>query len=126
MTLEQRAQQFWSVLVLAAREQKVLSRRMLAQLTGFPDESRSVMYYIHCYCKRHNLPSLNVIVIDPATGRPGDVCDRDLRDTAAQQLRVFLYDWLNQPAPSEEMFKHAVEQEEEIDRANLEYVALPC
>lgn len=126
MTLEQRAQQFWSVLVFAAREQKVISRAMLSRLTGFPDESGSVMYYLHCYCKKHDLPSLNLLVIDPATGRPTDTCSRDLRDLQAQQLRVFLYDWLSAPTPSEEMFKEAVDFQEELERANAEYVAIPC
>lgn len=126
MTLEQRAQQFWSVLVFAAREQEVVSYSMLSQMTGFPEASGDVLYYIYCYCKRHQLPSLNVIVIDPASGRPAHDCPGDSSDLSAQQLRVFLYDWLNHPAPSDEMFNEALAWEEELERANVEYVALPC
>jgi hypothetical protein len=120
MTLEQRAQQFWSVLVFAAREQKLISYSMLSQMTGFSETSGPVLYYIYCYCKQHNLPPLNAIIIDLATGRPGDECPGDLRNLPAQQSRVFLYDWLNHPAPSDAMFKEAVAKEEQ------EYVALPC
>jgi len=126
MTLEQRAQQFWSVLAFAAREQKVVSSLMLSQITGFPDASGAVLYYIYCYCKQHHLPPLNAIVIDPATGRPGDECPRDVRDLPVQQSRVFLYDWLNHLAPSDEMFQEAVAKEEELERTNVECLDLPC
>jgi hypothetical protein len=34
MTSTERAQQFWSVLAFAAREQKVVSYEMLSQMTG--------------------------------------------------------------------------------------------
>ena len=41
MTLEQRAQQFWSLLVFAAREQKLISYSMLAQVTGYFEDPRA-------------------------------------------------------------------------------------
>jgi hypothetical protein len=126
MTLEQRAQQAWSVLTFAAREQKVVSYSLLSQITEFPETASSVLHYIYCYCKQHHLPPLNVIVIDPATGRPGDECLRDVRDLPAQQSRVFLYDWLNYPVPSDEMFKEAMVREEELERADAEYLEAPC
>jgi len=127
MTLEQRAQQFWSVLVFAAREQTVLSDSMLSQMTGFREDPGMVLYYIYCYCKHNHLPPLNTIVIDPDTGRPGGRCPCDLRDVSAQQSRVFLYDWLNYPVPSEDMFRDALAQEEEeLERASAEYVTIPC
>lgn len=112
MTLEQRAQQFWSVLAFAAREQKVVSYAMLSQITGMPKQSGKVLYHIYCYCKQNHLPNLNVIVINQPTGRPGDDCPGDLNDLAAQQCRVFIYDWFNHPAPSDEMFKEAVAKEQ--------------
>ena len=126
MTLEQRAQQFWSVLIFAAREQRVISYSMLAQITGCPEPPETVLYFIHCYCRQQQLPPLNVIVVDPATGRPGEEIPRDLRDLSAQQSRVFVYDWLEQPVPSEEIFKDVMETEAELERVNAEYVGLPC
>src|SRR5271165_584938 len=113
MTLEQRAQQFWAVLAFAAREQRIVSYSVLSQITGFT-EAAIVLYYIHCYCRQHKLPPLNIIVMDPATGHPGGNCPCDLRDVSASQSRVFLYDWLNHPAPSEEMFKEAMTTDEEL------------
>jgi hypothetical protein len=127
MTLEQRAQQFWSVLVYAAIEQKVISHAMLSQITGFPKSAGNVLYYIYCYCKHNHLPPLNDIVMDRVTGHPDLQFPGDLRDFSAQQSRVFLYDWLNDPAPSEGMFREALElEEQEVERANAEYVCIPC
>ena len=126
MTLEQRAQQFWSVLAFAAREQKVVSYSLLSQITEFPETADSVLHYIYCYCKQHHLPPLNVIVIDPASGRPGDEFLRDVRNLSAQQSRVFLYDWLNHPVPSDEMLKEAMVKEEELEKADAEYLEVPC
>ncbi len=125
MRLEQRAQQFWSVLAFAAGEQKVVSYSLLSQMMEFPETAGSVLQYIHCYCKQHLLPPLDVIVIDPATGRPGDECVRDVRDLPAQQSRVFLYDWLNYPVPSDEMFQEAMVKEEELERADAECFEVP-
>lgn len=126
MTLEQRAQQFWSVLVFAALEQKVISTSMLSQMTGFTEDPAIVLYYIHSYCKQYQLPPLNVIVVDPATGRPGDEFPRDLRDLSAQQSRVFLHNWLQHPAPSDAIFREVMQKEVELERANAEYVGLSC
>jgi len=126
MSPEQRAQQFWSVLVFAAKEQKVVSYPMLAQMTGYYERSTPVLYHIYCYCKQHHLPPLNAIAIDPVTGQPGDECPGVLRDLPAHQAQVFLHDWLNCPAPSDEMFKDALAREEELERAEAEYEALPC
>ena len=125
MTLEQRAQQFWAILAFAAREQTVISYSTLSQLTGFP-EPGIVLHCIHWYCKQHQLPPLNVIAIDPATGRPGDEFLRDVRDLPAQQSRVFLYDWLRHSAPTDEMFQEAIAQEEQLERADAECFEVPC
>jgi hypothetical protein len=126
MTLEQRAQQFWSVLAFAAGQQKVVSCSTLSQATEFSEMADRVLRHIYCFCKQHHLPPLDVIVIDPATGRPGDECLRDVRDLSAQQSRVFLYDWLNYPVPTDEMFKEAMAKEEEPEKAYAEYLEVPC
>ena len=126
MTPEQRAQQFWPMLAFAAGEQKVVSSSTLSQLTGGPAISGSILYCISCYCKRHNLPPLNLIVIDPATGRPGDELLRDVRDLSAQQSRVFLFDWLNYPVPSDEMFNEALTKEKEQERTDAACFEVPC
>jgi hypothetical protein len=87
---------------------------MLSKMTGLPNECGNVLYYIYCYCKQKHLPLLNLIVINQAEGRPGDDCPGDpSSDLPAKQSRVFIYDWFNHSAPSDDMFKeaHAKEQE---------------
>lgn len=116
MTLEQRAQQVWSVLVFAAREQKLVSYGMLSKMTGMPNTSGNVLYYIYCYCKQNHLPLLNLLVINQPTGRPGDDCPGDLSDLHAQQSRVFIYDWLSHSSPTDEMFKQSHDKEEEAKK----------
>jgi hypothetical protein len=126
MTLEQRAQQFWSLLAFAAGEQKVVSYSMLSHMMEFPEMAGSVLHYIYCFCRQHQLPHLNLIVIDPDTGRPGDECLCGIRDLSAQQARVFVYDWLNHPVPSEEMFQEAMAKQEDLERADAECFEVPC
>lgn len=126
MTVEQRAQQFWPVLTSAAKEQKIASYSMLSRMTEVPETAGSILYCIYCFCKQQHLPSLDLIVIDPATGRPSDELLHDVRDLPAQQARVFLYDWLNYPVPSEQMFKEAMEQQEELEGADAECFEVPC
>jgi hypothetical protein len=45
---------------------------------------------------------------------------------SAQQSRVFLYDWLNHPVPSDEMLKEAMVKEEELEKTDAEYLEVPC
>jgi hypothetical protein len=118
MTLEQRTQQFWSVLVLAAREQKLISHSMLSWLTGF-SEPGIVLHCLSSYCRQHKLPPLDAIAIESSA--------RDeVRGLAAQQSSVFLYDWLKLPAPSEEMFREAMTRDEALERAEADYLDVPC
>jgi hypothetical protein len=112
MTSQERAQQLWSVLVFAAREQKVVSYEMLAQTTGMANECGRELGYIFYYCKRNKLPLLNLLAVQKATGRPGDGCPADLSDLPAQQARVFIYDWLKHGMPRVEEFDEARAAEE--------------
>src|SRR5260370_1291726 len=85
MTSSERAQQFWSVLVFAAREQKVVSYEMLSQMTGMANECGRELGYIFYYCRRHKLPLLNLLAVSKDTGRPGEGCPAELVDLPAQQ-----------------------------------------
>jgi len=108
----ERAQQFWSVLVFAAREQKVVSYEMLSQMTGMAQECGRELGYIFYYCKRNDLPLLNLLAISKDSGKPGHGCPGDLRDLPAQQARVFVYDWLKHGVPKIEEFEEARAAEE--------------
>jgi hypothetical protein len=101
---EQRAQQFWSVLVFAAREQKVVSYEMLSQMTGMARECGRELGLILSYCKQNKLPLLNLLVVRKDSGRPDDDCGVSLNDLPAQQARVFVYDWLSHGASRFEAF----------------------
>jgi alkylated DNA nucleotide flippase Atl1 len=99
MTATQRAQQFWSVLVFAAREQKVVSYGMLARMTGMANEGGRELGYIFYYCKKNKLPLLNLLAINKDTGRPSKGRPANLSDLPVQQARVFVYDWLKHGVP---------------------------
>ena len=106
MTTWERTQQLWSVLVFAAREQKVVSYEMLSKMTGMAQECGRELGHILYYCKRNNLPLLNLLAVSKDTGKPGEGCP-DLGDLPAQQARVFLYDWLGHGVPKIEEFQEA-------------------
>ena len=107
MTSPERAQQFWAVLVFAAREQKVVSYEMLSQMTGMANTSGRELGYIFYYCKHNDLPLLNLLAISKDSGKPGDGCPANLSDLPAQQARVFVYDWLKHGVPKVEEFEEA-------------------
>jgi len=104
MTEHDRAAQLWSLLVLAARNQQVLSYVNLQQLTGIPQQSISkLLVPVQDYCERHKLPPLTSIVVNEPTGMP---CQSlmDEKEIFGAQARVFVYDWLHLRAPSPEDF----------------------
>jgi hypothetical protein len=107
VTTWERAQQFWSVLVFAAREQEVVSYEMLAQMTGMAQECGRELGHIYYYCKKNKLPFLNLLAINKSTGRPGEGCPVDPADLPAEQARVFVYDWLKHEVPSTQALEEA-------------------
>ena len=71
MTNAQRAMQFWSVLVQAARTQQVLSYDMMAKMTGLPRWTMTrPLGKILAYCQQNELPLLTSIVLEQSTGNP--------------------------------------------------------
>ena len=107
MTDPQRALQFWSVLVFAAKEQKVLSFATLEQMTGMVRMGAGrPLGYIYYYCKRRNLPLLNALAISQETGKPGPPSEEYV-DLPAEQARVFVFDWLARGVPSIQDFEAA-------------------
>jgi hypothetical protein len=99
MKINERAVQLWSVLVFAARMQKILSYSMVQELTGiFTPAIGKVLEPIQSYCKREKLPPLTVLVINEETGLPG-VGFTEAQDIFSAQARVFVYDWYRRKAP---------------------------
>lgn len=112
MTNPERAQQFWSVLVFAAKEQKVLSYEMIGQMTGMAQiGAGQPLGYIYYYCKHHKLPLLNTLAISKETGRPTPDILKDV-DLPGEQARVFVYNWLSHGVPSTQSLEDARTAEE--------------
>lgn len=111
MDTYERAQQFWSVLAFAAREQKIVSYEMLHELTGMAIESGRELGHIYYFCLNHDLPLLNLLAVSKKSGKPSDGCPANLADLPAQQARVFVYDWLKHGAPSADDFRKATAAE---------------
>lgn len=129
MTYEQSALQIWSVLVLAARNQQILSYKILESLTGLPRHLVApILGRIEAYCDSHKLPKLTALVVNQRHGVPGYLYpgyigtpvhpdDPDHAQKAGdpnpdayttlfrEQSRVFVYDWLKDKTPSEDDFK---------------------
>ena len=105
MTKYERAAQFWSVLVLAARTQQVLSYDIVGRLTGIPRQGvGEFLGPIQDYCKRNDLPPLTSLVVNEETGLPG-VGFTEATDIFGAQARAFVYDWFRRETPSPEDFK---------------------
>jgi hypothetical protein len=111
MTVEQRAHQFWSVLVLAARSQQLLSYTLMESLTGVPAQGQSeILGRIAAYCRSINAPSLPSIVIKHTEGLPGHnfpmLAEEGIPEIAIfkQQARVFTYEWLAGKPPASDAF----------------------
>ncbi len=111
-----RALQLWSLLVLAARTQTVLSYGMVAKMTGLANEHPEPLGHIAFYCMKNRLPILTVLEINQTTGNPSpDFYDNV--DVAAEQRRCFGYDWLAENVrPTLEQLEEAYKNREEIKK----------
>ena len=105
----QRAVQIWSVLILAARTQEILSYEMVGQLTGLaPVGLGRTLGNVAAYCVAHKLPALTALVVKKETGVPAvELPGAKIPDIHAEQARVFVYDWLSHGAPKVEDFRVA-------------------
>lgn len=102
MTNEQRALQFWSVLVLAARTQQLLSYKTMEKLTGIPRQGvGKILAPIQDYCKKKKFPLLTALVVGEDEGLPGTGFKGATEGNVfAAQSRVFVFDWLGEDVPS--------------------------
>ena len=105
MKKEDRAAQFWAVLVFAARNQKIVSYDLMERLTGIPRQAvGDFLGPIQEYCKRNNLPPLTSLVVNERDGLPSEGFT-EAKDIFGAQARVFVFDWLSRKAPSPEDLK---------------------
>ena len=100
MRREERSQQLWSLLALAATNRQVLTYDIVARLTGVVRPSiGDFLRPIQQYCAENRLPALTSIVVSDDTGLPGEGFIA-AQDVPAAQVRVFRHDWLQRPAPT--------------------------
>ncbi|MEK7780321.1 MAG: hypothetical protein AAB370_02335 [Verrucomicrobiota bacterium] len=99
MTKYERAQQLWSILVLAARNRQVLTYGMIEKATGLVRPSIGQMLSpIQNYCLNRKLPPLTILVVKDKSGMPGDGFIAAADIPKAQQ-DVFAYDWFDWGCP---------------------------
>jgi hypothetical protein len=113
MDNRQRALQLWSLLVLAARTQTILSYGMVAHMTGLANEHPDPLGYIAFYCMQHKLPLLSLLEVSPDTGNPAADFYGNI-DIAAEQRRCFVYPWLEEPVPTLEQLREAWNNREKL------------
>ena len=102
MKKHERAAQLWSLLVLAARNQQILSYSMVERLTGLDKRGiGKILGPIQSYCQRSNFPPLTILIVKEGTGFPGDGFTQAAEGAKA---RVFVFDWFKHPASSPEDF----------------------
>lgn len=110
MKREERAQQMWGILVLAARNRQILTYDLLAKATGMmtPDIG-DILRPIQQYCIENKLPALMSIVVNGQTGLPGTGV-MAAENVPKAQLEVFNEDLLLHKAPSAADFVSAYER----------------
>jgi hypothetical protein len=107
MTREQRAQQLWSVLVLAARNRQILTYEIVAQACGVPAPSiGDFLRPIQQYCIESDLPPLTSIIVNKNSGIPGEGFIA-AQDVPRAHVDVFSKEWLREVAPSEDRLAEA-------------------
>jgi hypothetical protein len=107
MTREERAQQLWSILVLAATSRQTLTYDMVAKATGVVRPSiGDFLRPIQQYCTEQTLPPLTSIIVSEETGLPG-LGFIAAADVPAAQSKVFQHRWLDVRAPTAEQLQAA-------------------
>lgn len=105
MTKQDRAAQFWAVLVFAAKNQKIVSYDTMERLTGIPRQAvGQFLGPIQEYCKQNKLPPLTSLVVNEKDGLPSEGFT-EATDIFGAQARVFVFDWMSRKAPAPEDFK---------------------
>ena len=107
MTRQERAQQLWSVLVLAAQNRQVLTYEIVARACGLPAPAiGDLLRPIQQFCSENALPPLTSIIVSKQTGLPGDGFIA-AENVPMAQLQTFGRNWLEVEAPSAEQFAEA-------------------
>ncbi len=100
MTREERAQQLWGILVLAAQNRQVLTYEIVAHACGVPAPAiGDFLRPIQQYCSEKRFPPLTSIIVSKQTGLPGDGFIA-AESVPLAQIQTFARDWSETSAPS--------------------------
>ena len=98
----EQAVRVWQMLVLAARNQQLLSYARVASFTGIAQQGLTeALELIHTYCRKNNYPLLNCLVVSRETGLPGEEFPEKMDRVAmkVEQAKVFDFDWARREKP---------------------------
>jgi len=100
----------WHLLVMSADNRQILNYDRLARLMGVPEADLGrLLEPIQSHCILKGLPPLTSIVVNSRTGMPGE--GFIAADNVPQaQAETFLFNWLEQPTPTREDFREAVQK----------------
>jgi hypothetical protein len=97
-----RAQQIYAVLIGYAARRQTLTYGQLGDLIRFK-EIRFIGQFLNpimAYCEREDIPPLTSIVVDDATGLPGDGFNSRDKPLCENQSDVYHHDWFGFYPPS--------------------------
>ena len=107
MTQLEQAVLIWPVLAFAARMQRVLTYSELEGLTGIVRFGQNeALHLIFLYCKKKHYPLLNSIVVNQATGFPGDEHPQKMKpdEFLVERAKVFTFNWSGEDKPRSNHF----------------------
>ena len=109
-TREARALQIWQILIGLAHNRQTITYKQLSKLLRFEGAGvfSPLLEPIMMYCKKNNLPPLTILVVNEATGMPGEGL-ATIRDLNEDREKVFRHDWYGIHPPSEEELREAIE-----------------
>lgn len=99
-----RAVQAWQILVGKAMNRQTVTYEGLSKLMYGKEAAgvlAGILGHIAFYCEDNNIPPLTTIVIEKATGKPGDRIPVDPARIDEQRENVYRHDWYNIYPPSE-------------------------
>jgi len=109
MTLYQRSNQIWSLLICAARERKTYRYGDIATILGFQGAGTMGQFLgpIMRLCKANNWPPLTVLVVNQATGLPSEglITLENVNNVNEVREAVFKFDWFSIDPPQVKDFE---------------------
>jgi len=94
MTRSERAMQIWQILISKADNESTITYGELADYLGFKGAGvfAQLLDCIMRYCEKNGLPPLTCLVVNKATGVPGDGLTT-IKNLSLDQKAVFEHKW---------------------------------